>query len=79
MPDDRRVHVDYALRDEIAHQYSLIGISRRQTDNLCMRRVGIETFHCFKWIVDNAQRVQLLGYLAYDSANIHLRKTPVWP
>ena len=30
MPDNRGVHVDDALRDQVAHQYSLIEIARRQ-------------------------------------------------
>ena len=79
MPDDCGVHVDDALCYEVAHQYSMIGIARRQTNNLRMRRIGIETFLCFKWIVDNPKRVQFLGYLAQDCANIHFRKAPAWP
>ena len=27
MPDDGRVHVDDALRNQITHQYSMIGIA----------------------------------------------------
>ena len=64
MPDDSRVHVDDALRDQVAHQYSVIGIARWQTDNLRVRWVRIEIVICFKLIVDDTQGVQLLGYLA---------------
>ena len=41
----------------------MVGIARRQTNNLRMRWIGIETFLFLKWIVDNPKRVQLLGYL----------------
>ena len=79
MPDDGWVHGDDALCDQIADQYRLIRIARGQTGNLRVRWVGIESIRCFKWIVDDAQRVQLCGYLVYDRANIHFRKTSVWP
>ena len=78
MPDGNRVHVDNALRDQIAHQCSLIGIARRQTDNLRVRWICIEISLCFEWIVDYTQSGQFLGYLAYDCANIQFRKSPVW-
>ena len=57
----------------------MIGIARRQTDHLGVRWIGIETLLCFKRIADNAQRVQLLGYLAQDCVDIHFGKTPAWP
>ena len=78
-PDDSGVHVDDALRDQVAHQCSLIGIARRQTDNLRVRWVGIEIFVCFKWIVNDTQRVQLPGYLTYGCTDIQFRKPSVWP
>ena len=78
MPDDSRVHVGDALGDQIAHQCSVIGIARRQTDDLRVRWVGIEIVICVKWIVDNTQRVQFLDYLAYGCADIQFRKSSVW-
>ena len=78
MPNDCRVRVEYALRDQITDQCGLIGISRGQADNLCVRWVGIESFRSLKWIVDNAHSVEFLGNLAYDSANVHLRETASW-
>ena len=79
MPNDGWVHGHDALCDQIADHYSLIRITRRQTGNLRVRWVGIESTRCFKWIVDDAQRVQLCGYVVYDRANIHFSKTSVWP
>ena len=64
MRENCRVHVDDALCYKVAHQCSMVGFGWRQTNYLGMRRVGIEFLLRIKRIVDNPERVQLLGYLA---------------